>query len=93
MKPLPSSIANSTTLEGKGIADALRNRFLRIMYSSENERNIIVVNRSTVSSVTGSATNVYIGSDDKITNLAQVAPKHVLKLSLFTNMSNMTITN
>lgn len=93
MKPLPSSIANSTTLPGKGIADALRNRFLRIMYSSENERNIIVVNRSTVSSVTGSATNVYIGSDDKITNLAQVAPKHVLKLSLFTNMSNMTITN
>lgn len=93
MKPLPNSIANSTTLEGKGLADALRNRFLRIMYSSENERNIIVVNRSTVSSVTGTATNVYIGSDDKITNLAQVASKHVLKLPLFTNMSNMTITN
>lgn len=93
MKPLPSSIVNSTILEGKGLADALRNRFLKIIYSSENERNIIVVNRSTVSAVTGSAANAYIGSDDKITNLAQVAPKHVLKLPLFTNMNNMTITN
>ena len=91
-KPLPSSISSNAV--GKGIADALRNRHLRIIYSSENERNILVVNRSAISSIAGNNSSRYIGTNpDVITNLANVASRHLLKLDLFTGMTSMGVSN
>ena len=90
-KPLPSNIAH-TNVDGKAIADAIRNRFLRVIYSSENERNILVVNKSAISSIMGNDSKRYIGSNpDVITNIANVASRHILMLELFRGMTSMEV--
>lgn len=91
-KPLKNGL--SATLAGKGIADAIRNRYLRVIYSPENERNILVVNRSAISPIAGNNSGRYIGTNTEVrSNLAKVASKHLLKLDLFSGMKSMGISN
>ena len=91
-KPLPTGIPDNKA--GKGIADAIRNRYLRVIYSPENERNILIVNRSAISSIIGNNSAKYIGANTEVrSNLAKIASKHLLNLNLFTDMNSMGVSN
>lgn len=96
-KSLPNTIdgtALNNGTPGKLIADAIKNRYLRVIFSSENDRNIIIINKSAVTNKAARTCNVSIGDDKMKTELSGIASKHLLAVPLFTGtgIQNMTIT-
>ena len=79
---------------GRLIADAIKNRYLRVIYSSENDRNILIINKSAVTNKAARTCNIEIGTDKMRTSLAGIASKHLLAVPLFTGSTihNMQIT-
>ena len=90
-KTMPSSTEG---LAGRLIADAVKNRYLRVIYSSENDRNILIINKSAVTNKSARTCNIEIGTNKMRTSLAGIASKHLLAVPLFTGSTihNMQIT-
>ena len=96
-KPLPDTIVEGTPnnqVPGKLIADAIRERCLRTIYSSENERNILIINKSALTNKAARTCDIEIGEQKMKTMLSGIASKHLLKLPLFCgdNIYDMQIT-
>lgn len=96
-KPLPNTIVEGTPnnqVPGKLIADAIRERCLRTIYSSENERNILIINKSAMTNKAARTCDIEIGEQKMKTMLSGIASKHLLKLPLFCgdNIYDMQIT-
>lgn len=72
----------SETSLGSSIAQAFYNKNFKIVYDSNLDYNIVVVNKATISDKIVRTTKVKIGMNDKLTLISGIAEKHVLKLPL-----------
>lgn len=88
--PESISISENKRNVGHQVAIAIYKKYLKQSYSTNNERNMIYINPTGITSVIMNSCNVSIGDNSKNSNLGDIAKSHLLNLQLFEKESGDT---